>query len=204
MPTAEYEHRTDSVLAWKRNQKLGRFDPDAPSIEQQKIRASEREVEERGKHTSFSVHQSVGRTVVAREKTNQNYSYHRRGCSCSPQLLFQHQHANRRCFKRSPKWTVAYLPYHDSIADTTSRHRRIQAAASCHPLQAISSYQATSYPESSCKSPYRASCIQPLVKLKRTLMAGTMASNAFQVYRLFNSYYGSDAYASVSLTMLSL
>ena len=49
MPAAEYEHRTDSVLAWKRAQKLGRFDPDAPSIEQQKIRASEREVEERGK-----------------------------------------------------------------------------------------------------------------------------------------------------------
>jgi tubulin-folding cofactor B len=49
MPAAEYEHRTDSVLAWKKAQKLGRFDPDAGSIEQQKIRASEREVEERGK-----------------------------------------------------------------------------------------------------------------------------------------------------------
>lgn len=49
MPTAEYESRTDSVLAWKKNQKLGRFDPNAPSIEQQKIRASEREIEERGK-----------------------------------------------------------------------------------------------------------------------------------------------------------
>jgi hypothetical protein len=49
MPAAEYEHRTDSVLAWKKAQKLGRFDPDAPSIEQQKVRASEREVEERGK-----------------------------------------------------------------------------------------------------------------------------------------------------------
>lgn len=49
MPTAEYETRTDSVLAWKKNQKLGRFDPNAPSIEQQKLKASEREVEERGK-----------------------------------------------------------------------------------------------------------------------------------------------------------
>jgi len=48
MPTAEYESRTDSVLAWKKAQKLGRFDPNAPSIEQQKILASEREVEERG------------------------------------------------------------------------------------------------------------------------------------------------------------
>ncbi|KAG9204792.1 hypothetical protein G6514_010023 [Epicoccum nigrum] len=48
MPTAEYESRTDSVLAWKKAQKLGRFDPNAPTIEQQKILASEREVEERG------------------------------------------------------------------------------------------------------------------------------------------------------------
>ncbi|CAO2648496.1 Nn.00g077630.m01.CDS01 [Neocucurbitaria sp. VM-36] len=47
MPTTEYESRTDSVLAWKKAQKLGRFDPDAGTIEQQKIRASEREVEER-------------------------------------------------------------------------------------------------------------------------------------------------------------
>lgn len=49
MPTAEYENRTDSVLAWKKAQQLGRFDPNAPSIEQQKILASEREIEERGK-----------------------------------------------------------------------------------------------------------------------------------------------------------
>ncbi|KAF1364094.1 hypothetical protein EJ07DRAFT_100354 [Lizonia empirigonia] len=48
MPAEEYETRTDSVLAWKKAQKLGRFDPNAPSIEQQKILASEREVEERG------------------------------------------------------------------------------------------------------------------------------------------------------------
>lgn len=49
MPATEYETRTDSVLAWKRAQKLGRFDPDAPTVEQQKIRTSEREIEERGK-----------------------------------------------------------------------------------------------------------------------------------------------------------
>ncbi|KAF2633523.1 hypothetical protein BU25DRAFT_380985 [Macroventuria anomochaeta] len=48
MPSAEYETRTDSVLAWKKAQKLGRFDPNAPSIEQQKIIASQREIEERG------------------------------------------------------------------------------------------------------------------------------------------------------------
>lgn len=49
MPSAEYETRTDSVLAWKKAQKLGRFDPNAPSVEQQKIRAIDREIEERGK-----------------------------------------------------------------------------------------------------------------------------------------------------------
>lgn len=50
MPAEDYEHRTDSVLAWKKSQKLGRFDPDAPSIEEQKIKASYREVEERGQY----------------------------------------------------------------------------------------------------------------------------------------------------------
>lgn len=48
MPAADYESRTDSVLAWKKAQKLGRFDPNAPSIEQQKIVASYREAESRG------------------------------------------------------------------------------------------------------------------------------------------------------------
>lgn len=48
MPETEYETRTDSVLAWKKSQKLGRFDPDAPSIEEQKVRAFDREIEERG------------------------------------------------------------------------------------------------------------------------------------------------------------
>ncbi|KAF2878430.1 CAP Gly-rich domain-containing protein [Massariosphaeria phaeospora] len=48
MPSAEYETRSDSVLAWKKSQKLGRFDPNVPSMEEQKVRASEREVQERG------------------------------------------------------------------------------------------------------------------------------------------------------------
>lgn len=47
MSTADYESRTDSVLAWKKKQKLGRFDPNAPDIEQQKVNHSYREVEER-------------------------------------------------------------------------------------------------------------------------------------------------------------
>ena len=47
MPASDYETRSDTVLAWKKSHQLGRFDPDAPSIEQQKINASYREVEER-------------------------------------------------------------------------------------------------------------------------------------------------------------
>ncbi|KAK3946168.1 CAP Gly-rich domain-containing protein [Diplogelasinospora grovesii] len=48
MPEEEYEKKTDSVLAWKKAQKLGRFDPNAPSHEQAKIAAIAREVETRG------------------------------------------------------------------------------------------------------------------------------------------------------------
>ncbi|KAK3115357.1 hypothetical protein LTR53_005399 [Teratosphaeriaceae sp. CCFEE 6253] len=48
MPAATYESLTDSVLAWKRTQQLGRFDPHAPSLEQAKAAASYREVETRG------------------------------------------------------------------------------------------------------------------------------------------------------------
>lgn len=47
MSAADYESRTDSVLAWKKSHQLGRFDPDAPNIEQQKINVSYREVDER-------------------------------------------------------------------------------------------------------------------------------------------------------------
>lgn len=48
MPEEEYEKKADSVLAWKKNQKLGRFDPDAPSHEQAKLDALDREVATRG------------------------------------------------------------------------------------------------------------------------------------------------------------
>lgn len=48
MPEEEYAQKTDSVLAWKKAQKLGRFDPDAPSLEAAKVAALEREVRERG------------------------------------------------------------------------------------------------------------------------------------------------------------
>ena len=53
MPGSEYEARKDSVLAWKKAQKLGRFDPNAPDLEQQKVRHLEREIEERG---TYHVH----------------------------------------------------------------------------------------------------------------------------------------------------
>jgi tubulin-folding cofactor B len=47
MPPAEYESLPNSVLAWKKNQKLGRFDPNAGTVEEQKIAAIAREVAER-------------------------------------------------------------------------------------------------------------------------------------------------------------
>ncbi|EFY87452.1 hypothetical protein J3459_012086 [Metarhizium acridum] len=48
MPEKEYEKKTDSVLAWKKAQKLGRFDPNAPSHEQARLEALEQEVRQRG------------------------------------------------------------------------------------------------------------------------------------------------------------
>jgi len=48
MPPDEYESRTDSVLHWKKTHQLGRFDPNAPSIEQQKVAGVDREIDERG------------------------------------------------------------------------------------------------------------------------------------------------------------
>jgi tubulin-folding cofactor B len=48
LPPDEYEKKTDSVLAWKKAQKLGRFDPAAPSLEQAKLQAFETEIKNRG------------------------------------------------------------------------------------------------------------------------------------------------------------
>ncbi|KAF6831123.1 cell polarity protein alp11 [Colletotrichum plurivorum] len=48
MPEEEYAKKTDSVLAWKKAQKLGRFDPDAPSLEQAKVAVLEQEIQQRG------------------------------------------------------------------------------------------------------------------------------------------------------------
>jgi len=50
MPSSEYEARNDSVLAWKKKQQLGRFDPNAPSLEAAKISALEAEISSRNIH----------------------------------------------------------------------------------------------------------------------------------------------------------
>lgn len=48
MSADTYEALPNSVLAWKKAQKLGRFDPNAPEIEQSKIAASWQEIEDKG------------------------------------------------------------------------------------------------------------------------------------------------------------
>lgn len=51
MPEEEYAKKTDSVLAWKKSEKLGRFDPNAPSREEAKVAAFAQEVRDRGIET---------------------------------------------------------------------------------------------------------------------------------------------------------
>ena len=48
MPAETYSALSDSVLAWKRDKKLGRFDPNAPEIERTKIEALWADVDRRG------------------------------------------------------------------------------------------------------------------------------------------------------------
>ncbi|KAK7755899.1 hypothetical protein SLS62_002186 [Diatrype stigma] len=48
MPPEEYEKKSDSVLAWKKAEKLGRFDPNAPSLEKAKVEAFAQEIRRRG------------------------------------------------------------------------------------------------------------------------------------------------------------
>jgi hypothetical protein len=68
MPETEYEQLTDSVLAWKKRQHLGRFDPNAPSLEEQKVKAGEREVEERGKLIRFLFVYYALSTIIQRSR----------------------------------------------------------------------------------------------------------------------------------------
>ncbi|TVY35928.1 Cell polarity protein [Lachnellula occidentalis] len=48
LPPSLYATKTDSVLAWKKANKLGRFDPSAPSLEVAKLAALQTEIKERG------------------------------------------------------------------------------------------------------------------------------------------------------------
>ncbi|KAI5862336.1 CAP Gly-rich domain-containing protein [Durotheca rogersii] len=48
MSAEEYEQKSDSVLAWKKAEKLGRFNPNAPSLEKAKIDGFNSEVKARG------------------------------------------------------------------------------------------------------------------------------------------------------------
>jgi tubulin-folding cofactor B len=47
MPVEEYEKKSDSVLAWKKSERLGRFNPDAPSLEKAKVDAFAQDVKDR-------------------------------------------------------------------------------------------------------------------------------------------------------------
>ncbi|TAQ85309.1 hypothetical protein B7494_g6377 [Chlorociboria aeruginascens] len=48
MPRSEYEQKSDSVLAWKKAQKLGRFDPSAPSLVASQVAVHDTEIQKRG------------------------------------------------------------------------------------------------------------------------------------------------------------
>ncbi|KAK5108926.1 hypothetical protein LTR62_007728 [Meristemomyces frigidus] len=48
MPAAEYARLPDSVLAWKKKQQLGRFDPHAPALTRQRVAASKQAIEDHG------------------------------------------------------------------------------------------------------------------------------------------------------------
>lgn len=48
MPTETYSTLPDSVLAWKKANKLGRFDPHAPEMEKKKVEDAWRDVEGKG------------------------------------------------------------------------------------------------------------------------------------------------------------
>lgn len=47
MPVEEYDKLNDSVLAWKRRNKLGRFDPNKDEKEQQELKRQYEEVDAR-------------------------------------------------------------------------------------------------------------------------------------------------------------
>ena len=48
MPGEQYEGLQDTVLAWKKRQQLGRFDPNKPDFIQQKVQKMQEEIDARG------------------------------------------------------------------------------------------------------------------------------------------------------------
>ncbi|KAF8477273.1 CAP Gly-rich domain-containing protein [Kalaharituber pfeilii] len=48
MPDQKYEELQDTVLAWKKRQQLGRFDPNKPNLELEKLRKMQEEIDVRG------------------------------------------------------------------------------------------------------------------------------------------------------------
>ncbi|MCJ1483093.1 hypothetical protein MMC06_003259 [Schaereria dolodes] len=58
MPTETYNSLPDTVLAWKKSHKLGRFDPNTPEIERKKVEDGWKDVDER--HISVGKRCRVG------------------------------------------------------------------------------------------------------------------------------------------------
>lgn len=83
LPVEEYEARKDSVLAWKKAQKLGRFDPNAPHILQEKANASFAEVEQRGE------------TCVPGPEPSLTCDSYKTRCSMSPFACFRSSQRHR-------------------------------------------------------------------------------------------------------------
>lgn len=55
MPESQYETLPDTVLAYKKDHKIGRFDPAAPEIQARKVKEMWNEVEARSKSLLFLI-----------------------------------------------------------------------------------------------------------------------------------------------------
>jgi hypothetical protein len=53
MPVETYSSLPSTVLAYKREHRIGRFDPAAPELQQKKVKEMWAEVERRGTHRLF-------------------------------------------------------------------------------------------------------------------------------------------------------
>jgi hypothetical protein len=53
MPVETYSSLPSTVLAYKREHRIGRFDPAAPELQQKKVKEMWAEVERRGTHMLF-------------------------------------------------------------------------------------------------------------------------------------------------------